>query len=440
MAETILVVDDEEDIREICSETLAECGHQVRQSGSAREAMQLLESGGIDIVLTDLRMPEISGLDLLRHVVERHAGVDVILMTGYGTVSTAVEALKLGAYDYLMKPFDTGDLAGRIARLAERRALTAENRLMREQLQTGSGLGGMVGNSAAMQEIYRLILKLAPRRQPVLITGESGTGKELVARALHERGPQASEPFVPVDCGALSATLIESELFGHVPGAFTGAAQRRVGLLASAGRGTLFLDEIGELPLELQAKLLRAIQEREFRPLGSNECRHFEARILAATNRDLAVQAREGKFRSDLYFRLNVLSIAVPPLRERKEDIPRLAQFFIARERSPEDAVTGISPEAAARLVEYKWPGNVRELANHIERAMAVTSGPLIRPKDLGLDAAAAEGGGLSFLAEVERKAIFDMLAATGGNRLEAAKRLGVGKTTLYRKLKEYRE
>ena len=440
MVDTILVVDDEEDIREICGETLRAAGCEVRTADSARHALAILEDGGIDIVLTDLRMPGMSGLDLLQYVRQHHVGVDVILMTAHSTVATAVEAIKLGAFDYLMKPFGTDDLANRIRRLAERRELVTENRLMREQLHGGAGIGGLVGTSAGMQQVYRLLLKVAPRRHPVLITGESGTGKELAARAIHEHGPNRGEPFVPVDCAALSATLIESELFGHVSGAFTGAAQRRLGLLESAGKGILFMDEIGELPLDLQSKLLRALQEREFRALGSNQQRPFEARILAASNRDLAAQARQGKFRGDLYFRLNVLSIHLPPLRERKGDIPALARHFIERE----EPGRGISREALACLAGYHWPGNVRELRNHIERALAVSETRLIQWQDLARElrslpaAASAAGEGLSYLEQVERAAILEILATAGGNRLQAAKVLGISKTTLYKKLKDY--
>jgi two-component system response regulator HydG len=263
-------------------------------------------------------MPELTGLDLLHLVKERKLDAGVILITGHASVDTAVEALKSGAYDYITKPFNLDDLVARVSRLAERRDLATENHLLRQQLKAGRGPGGMVGTSAPMQELYRVILKAAPRRQPVLITGESGAGKELVARAIHECSPAADEPFVALDCAALSSSLMESELFGHVPGAFTGATQRRVGMLASAGKGTLFLDEIGELPIDLQAKLLRALQEKEFRPLGSNQTQHFEARIVSATNRDLLAAIGEGKFREDLYFRLNVLSVQTPPLRQRR--------------------------------------------------------------------------------------------------------------------------
>jgi two-component system response regulator HydG len=295
-----------------------------------------------------------------------------------------------------------------------------------------------------MRDIFQLVLRVAPRKQPVLITGESGTGKELVARAIHDHGPTPREPFVPVDCGALSANLIESELFGHVPGAFTGAAQRRIGLLASAGRGTIFLDEIGELPLELQSRLLRAIQEREFRALGSNERQTFAARIIAATNRDLQASVDEGKFRGDLFYRLNVLQIHLPPLRERNSDIPLLVQHFIELESQAGDPVRGISSEAMTRFQNHPWPGNVRELRNQVLRAITLTDGPTIQIESLARElrrhsAVADAPAGLTYLERVERAAVIEMLRESGGNRQEAARLLGVSKTTLYKKLKDYK-
>jgi DNA-binding NtrC family response regulator len=299
---TVLIVDDQEQLRDVCCEALEEAGYEVRAVPCGEEALEVLRNAPYDILLSDIKMPGMNGLELLRRVRELSAQTEVILMTGHATVDNAVQALRLGAADYITKPFAVDELIGRIGTVAERKQLRAENLLLREQLKTGHGPGGMVGSSPRMQEMYRLILKVARHGQPALILGESGTGKELVARAIHECGPNRTQPFVPVDCGALSPTLMESELFGHMPGAFTGAAQRRVGLLASAGRGTVFLDEIGELPLEMQAKLLRAIQEREIRALGSNQQQRLEARILAATNRNLEAAIKDGKFREDLYF------------------------------------------------------------------------------------------------------------------------------------------
>jgi len=439
---TVLIVDDETDLREICREALEELGYEVSTAGSGDEALRLMESAAFDILLSDIKMPGMTGIELLKRARETNAQVDVILMTGYATVDSAIEALRLGAADYMTKPFAIDELAARVESVAERKELRVENRLLREQLKTGHGPGGMVGTSARMQELYRLILKVARHTQPALILGESGTGKELVARAVHECGPQSNQPFVPVDCGALSPTLMESELFGHVPGAFTGAAQRRVGLLAAAGKGTVFLDEIGELPLEMQAKLLRAIQEREVRALGSNQQQRLEARILAATNRNLESAIKEGKFREDLYFRLNVLSLRTPPLRERKEDIAALVAAFIDRESASASTVTGISREAMNVLMRYSWPGNVRELGNYIYRAMALSDGPLIQVRDLPIEirhgALESSGAELPKMQAAEKQAILDALASTGGHRVEAAKLLGIAKTTLYKKLKDY--
>jgi DNA-binding NtrC family response regulator len=442
MPNTVLIVEDELNIRIICSETLRAAGYDVQLAASGEQALELLDAQPIDIVLTDLKMPGMTGLDLLGKIREGYPGVDVVLMTAHATVATAVEALLLGAHDYLIKPFGVEDLTNRVNRLSERRELVADNAILREHLDTGRGPGGLVGTSAAMLRLYRTILKVGPRKGPALITGETGTGKELVAHAIHEAGLAPDSPFVPVDCAALSPTLIESELFGHLPGAFTGASQRRVGLLASAGNGTLFLDEIGELPLALQSKLLRAVQERQLRAVGSNRSERFEARIIAATNRQLEVSVKNGEFRSDLYFRLNVHSLHLPPLRDRKSDIPALVRFFMERAGNSDDSVTGISRGFMERLMQYSWPGNVRELQNHIERALASAEGPLLQVQDLalGLRCTTNERSGrtLTYLEEVERKAIAEVLDTAGGHRINAANLLGISRTTLYKKMRDY--
>jgi DNA-binding NtrC family response regulator len=439
---TVLVVDDDDAIRELCAEVLALNGFNVEQAEAAGRALQIISGGCIDIVLTDLNLPGMGGIELLRQMRQDAPEIDVVVMTGYGTIPTAVEAIRLGACDYITKPFNIDDLAALLMRVMERRDVDVEHRLLREQLALHQGVGEMVGASEPMQRLYRVLLKLAPKRHPVLITGESGTGKELIARALHVLGPAAASPFVPVDCGALSPHLIESELFGHVRGAFTGATHDREGLLGAAHQGTLFFDEIAELPFELQTKLLRALQEREFRPVGGNRSVALEARILAATNRDLEAEIEKGTFREELYFRLNVLTVAAPPLRERKSDIPLLAQHFIEHGRSADDPVTGVGAAALKLLLQYDWPGNVRELENYIHRALAVSAGPLIEPRDLParLRAAPARptGRGFTQIEKLERSAIAKTLQATGGDRVRAAKLLGIGKTTIYRKLKEY--
>jgi two-component system response regulator HydG len=303
---------------------------------------------------------------------------------------------------------------------------------------------GLSGASARMQKVYQLIAKVAMTRDPVLILGESGTGKELVARAIHSKGPWCDQPFVPIDCGALTATLIESEMFGHVRGAFTGATHARQGLLPAAGAGTVFLDEIVELPVELQSKLLRALQEHEVKPLGSNERVPVRARVVAATNQDLPAAIKRGAFRKELYFRLNVVPIKLPPLRERREDIPGLVRFFLTKHKANLGGITGVSDEAMALLMSYEWPGNVRELENCIQRALALGSAPEIRVADLPSNVLYFEGqprhdpGTLATLHELEQRAILQALEATKGDRLRAAKLLGIGKTTIYRKLKEY--
>ncbi len=443
MAIKVLVVDDEPSSRQLCLEALEGLGYEMQAVDSPSGALPFLEDGQADIVVADVRMPGGSGLDLLRIIKEKYPSVDVLMMTGFGSIPEAVEAVKLGAYDYITKPFKIDQFRALLEHMVERQRLAAENRLLREQLNTQKGLGNFVGNSPAMQQVYQTVLKVAERRHPVLILGESGTGKELVARAIHAYSPMREKHFVPVDCGSLTSTLIESELFGHVRGAFTGASQARTGLLASAGGGTVFLDEIGELPVELQAKLLRALQEREIRPLGSNEPVPLQARVLAATNRNLEAAIEKGTFREDLYFRLNVVSIRVPPLRERKSDIPALVQAFLQRYGALEEGIVGFSKEAMDRMMSYSWPGNVRELENCVQHAVSLGSGPLLELKDLppallGSLRSKTDPDEPHTLEDLERRAILNALQTAGGDRLRAAKLLGIGKTTIYRKLKEY--
>ena len=443
MGTAVLVVDDEETARTYCADVLSELGFEAQGAESAKQALEMLESGQFDIVLADVRMPGMSGLDLLKTIQETYPDIDVVMMTGYGTVASAVQAMKQGAYDYLTKPLKVEDLQHVFQRLVEKQALAAENRLLREQVKTRQGFANLIGTSPKMQKVYRLILKVAPKRHPVLIVGESGTGKELVARAIHTYSPWHMKPFVPVDCGALTPTLIESELFGHVRGAFTGATQSRVGLLAAAQGGTVFLDEVAELPVDLQAKMLRALQEREIKPIGSNERTRLDARVIAATNQDLQTAVRRGDFRKELYFRLDVVSIKIPPLRERKSDIPALVHYFLERYGGGESRVAGISYEAMTRLMSYDWPGNVREVENCVQRALALGSGSVIQMKDLPSNLLHYVKDGTQdqetpTLKQLERRAILQALEATHGDRLRAAKQLGIGKTTIYRKIKEY--
>ncbi len=429
--------------RDLCAGVAKRLGLAASTAESASHALDLLNTCGIDIVLVDPGMPGLKLLNLLKSARRNSPEADVVVIADSANADLAQQAINQGACDCIFRPFEAGDLERLLARLVQNRQLSAENRLLREQLETRRGLGALIGSSAKMQKVYEMILKVAAKRHPVLVLGESGTGKELVAHAIHSYGPLRELPFVPVDCGALSPTLVESELFGHVRGAFTGANQNRSGLLLAAGRGTLFLDEIAELPVELQAKLLRAIQEREVRPVGSNRRVPFEARLIAGTNQQLEGAITRGTFRKDLFFRLNVVSIKLPPLRDRKTDIPALAHHFMDRYGGSSGGPKDISYDAMTRLMGYSWPGNVRELENCIQRALALGSDPEIQVRDLpsNLLYAVKAGSGrrqVPTLREVERDAILHALEVTAGDRLRAAKMLGIGKTTVYRKIKEY--
>jgi len=389
-------------------------------------------------------VPQLGGLEFLKRVRASHPKIAVMVLTQYGTIETAVEATRLGAMDYVTKPFHVDELRTKMQRLVHAIELDHENHILREQLRTRPGFGGLIGVSPKMQRVYKMVQKVSQHNYPVLILGESGTGKELVARSIHFSGTRQQKPFVPVDCSGLVPTLIESELFGYVKGAFTGAQHSRQGLFATAEGGTVFLDEIGDLPVDLQAKLLRALQEREIRPVGATERIRINLRVIAATNRDLESAIRTGGFRQDLYFRLNVVQIKLPPLRERKSDIPLLVSSFLEKFSDPQRDVRTISEDAMRRLVSYDWPGNVRELENAIERAVALGSGPLLHVGDLpsnlqySPEQPLPASDELLPLEELERRAIVRALRETAGDKLAAARLLGIGKTTLYRKLKQY--
>src|SRR5208283_2740142 len=379
----LLIVDDERSIREACREVAISLGFIAHVADSAEHAFRLLQTQTIDAILLDLRLPGASGLEALRHIKAQRPEALVIVVTGYGTVQSAVQAMKQGAYEYVTKPFSIDELKLLLERVSNHLKLKSENRMLREKLKSKQGFGGMVGRAPEMEKLYRMIAKAAQSSHPVLILGESGTGKEMVARSIHFSGPFRDKPFIPVDCGSLVPTLIESELFGYVKGAFTGAVQAKEGLLSMAEGGTVFLDEIGELPVDLQAKLLRAIQEKEIRQVGSTKRTTINVRILAATNRDLEHAVAQGTFRRDLYFRLNVLNLRIPALRERRQDIPLLAAYFLdqmAREFHQERA---LSDDAMKALLAYDWPGNVRELENCLQQACAMNSGPEIQVPDL---------------------------------------------------------
>jgi DNA-binding NtrC family response regulator len=441
---SILVVDDEDATRRLCSDIARQAGLEVFQAETTERAEELLEQSPVDIVITDLKVPQLGGLELLKRIRANHPHIATMVLTQYGTIETAVEATRLGAADYVTKPFHIDELRTKIQRLVRAIELDQENRVLREQLRTRPGFGGLIGVSPKMQRLYKMIEKVSQHNYPVLILGESGTGKELVARSIHFAGSRQKKPFVPVDCSGLVPTLIESELFGYVKGAFTGAQYSRMGLLESAEGGTVFLDEIGDLPFDLQAKLLRALQEREVRPVGSTERVRINLRVIAATNRDLESAIRTGGFRQDLYFRLNVVQLRLPPLRERKSDIPLLVSSFLEKFIDPQHPMRSVSEDAMRRLMAYDWPGNVRELENAIERAVALGSGPILHAGDLPSNLQQVSGDRvpdideLLPLDELERRAIVRALRETGGDKLAAARLLGIGKTTLYRKLKQY--
>lgn len=441
---TLLVVDDEASTSSLCRDIALDAGLAVHTASTTEQALELLDQVPVDIVITDLKVPELGGLELIKNVRENFPHVAVIVLTQYGTIETAVEATRLGAKDYVTKPFHVEELRGKLDRVVRDIQLDQENRVLREQLRTRPGFGGLIGASPKMQRVYKLIEKVSQHRYPVLILGESGTGKELVARSIHFLGQRRNKPFSPVDCSSLTPTLVESELFGYVKGAFTGAHQTRAGLFESADGGTVFLDEIGDLPVDLQAKLLRVLQEREVRPVGSTERVPVDVRIIAATHRDLEAAVRSGGFRQDLFFRLNVLQIKMPPLRDRKSDIPLLVASFLEKFSDPQRPVRTISEDAMRRLMAYDWPGNVRELENAVERAVAMGSGPIVHIGDLPSNLQyKAEEKPLEVdevlpLEDLERRAIFRALRETGGDKLAAARLLRIGKTTLYRKLKYY--
>ena len=441
---SLLVVDDDDHIREVCR-AVAESSHlNVMDVSTAEEAIELLEMSSVDVLLTDLRLPGTSGLDLLRRVAHTHPDIAVVMLTQYGSIDSAVEATRMGAVDYVTKPFRVEELRARLQQVVHSVELKRENRLLREQLRTKPGFGGLIGMSPRMERVYKMIEKVSVRDHPVLILGESGTGKELVARSIHFTGSRKEKPFVPVDCSALVPTLIESELFGYVRGAFTGAMQSKQGLMEAANGGTLFLDEIGDMPLEMQVKLLRALQQREIKPVGSTDRKPINVRIVAATNRDLDFAIKKGAFRQDLYFRLNVVQVKLPPLRERKGDIPLLVASFLEKFSNPNDPPREMTEDATRRLMAYDWPGNVRELENAIERAIALGTGPYVSVHDLpsnlqypSSERAPAKEEMLP-LEELERRAILSTLHQTGGDKQATARMLGIGKTTLYRKLKQY--
>jgi two-component system response regulator HydG len=443
---TILVVDDEAAALSGLEKLLRSEGYRVATARDGQEALERLDEEVPDVVVSDLKMPRLDGFGLLAAIRERDATLPVIVVTAYGDVPTAVRAMREGAESYLVKPIDFDELTLGIERALEKRALRTEAADLRRALaeREEAGLGELVGGSPAMQRVYRIAQQVAAARATVLITGESGTGKGALARAIHAHGPRKDGPFVTLHCAALAESLLESELFGHERGSFTGADRRRVGRFEQADGGTLFLDEIGEIPPSVQVKLLRVLQERTFERVGGNSTVKVDVRLVAATNKDLALEVQEGRFREDLYYRLNVVHIEMPPLRERGQDVIVLARHFLAR-HAQENAkpVRGFTDAAVAKLLAYRWPGNVRELENAIERAVVLTQGDLIDAADLPMEVAPTSANGPprvpgSTLAEIERHAILATLEACGGSTTQAAAMLDVSVRTIQYRLSQW--
>ncbi|MEW5742229.1 MAG: sigma-54 dependent transcriptional regulator [Myxococcota bacterium] len=458
---SVLVADDEASIRHVLSLVLGEHGYEVRAVADGEEALKELSARSYDVVISDVRMPKVDGLSLLKTALASHPDLTFLVMSAYGSKDQALEAVAAGAYDFIQKPFKPEEIVFVLKKAEERQRLVRENRRLRGQAETASPLDRLQGESEAMGALKRQIARVAPVSTTVLVAGESGTGKELVARAIHELSPRAKEPFITVNCGAIPAGLIESELFGHAKGAFTDARQARRGLFSEADGGTLFLDEVGELPMAAQVKLLRVLQEGEVRPVGESRAEKVDVRVVAATLRDLAKLVEKSEFREDLYFRLNVVQLKVPPLRERKGDVLPLAQAFLARfnrEFNREPPIERFSPEAEALLTGYSWPGNVRELENAVERAVLLADGRLVLPENLpeklwaaraaepqlpasGLELPRPEAVQYSLkraIHEVEERFIRAALRRTRGNRTRAAELLQISHRALLYKLKDY--
>jgi DNA-binding NtrC family response regulator len=439
----VLVVDDEEIVRESLSGWLRKDGYTAVAAAEGKSALEALRADRWAIVLLDLKMPGMDGLQVLEEGRRLRPDATFVMMTAYATVDTAVAAMKLGAYDYLVKPFDPDELSLLVQRIVSQQALLLENEALRRALKREYGFHDLVSKSPAMQRVFDLARVAARSSSTILVLGESGSGKEVLARAIHAESPRSAGPFVAISCAALTETLLESELFGHEKGAFTGAATRRKGKFEMARGGTLFLDEVGDVSPKLQLDLLRVLEERRFQRVGGSETLDADVRVVAATNRDLAKAVATGSFREDLFYRLNVIPITLPPLRERPEDVPLLVQHFLDRlSKELQRRLDGVSPEGMAALVAHAWPGNVRELRNVLERGAVVAKGNVIQLSDLGLPApsaaAGAPRGDPATLEEVEKRHIGDVLAWTGGNVTHAARVLGIDRMTLYNKMKKY--
>lgn len=443
----ILVVEDEELMRNILRRILEDAGYRIKTADSAENALEIFKTSDIDIVLTDIRMTGMDGLELLDQIKNIDPEALVIIMTAYSSVDSAIAALRKGAYDYITKPFVNEDLLQTIKNALRQRELFQENRSLRRELDKHYSFLEIIGKSVAMQSVFRLIEKVATTNANILIQGESGTGKELVARAIHRQSQRSNKPFVAINCGALPESLLESELFGHTKGSFTGATSDKQGLFRAAENGTLFLDEIGEIPISLQVKLLRALQEHEVTPIGATVPIKFNARIVAATNRNLDEEVNKGNFREDLFYRLNVIEIFLPPLRERREDIPLLIKYFIGKVAKEQDsAEKRINKDAISALLNYHWQGNIRELQNAVERAF-ILSGDEIDLEHLPPKVRANSNHGFEIrdpnglnptLEEVERRYVLEIMKSVNQDKSLAANILGIDLSTLYRKLKRY--
>jgi two-component system, NtrC family, response regulator HydG len=443
----ILIVDDDPGHQSSLSILIKGWGYEVFTADNGALAVENVRKRPFDAVLMDVRMAEMDGIEALRRIKEYNPAVPVLIMTAYSSVDSAVQALKSGAYDYLTKPLDFDELRITLERALDHTRLAVENRALKEQLPRSFQLDAIIGKSPSMQALLEMVAMVAPSEATVLITGESGTGKELVAKAIHGLSPRKNAPLVTVNCAALSETLLESELFGHEKGAFTGADRRREGRFVLADKGVIFLDEIGEIPLPMQAKLLRVLQEREVQRVGSDTPIQVDVRIIAATNRDLSRAVSRGEFREDLFYRLNVVTLRVPPLRERKEDLPLLAQHFLTLfgEKNRKN-LRGFTPQAMDLLLRHDWPGNVRELENAVERAVIMAMSNWVGENDLPLVVLQGSPDSLEPSVEagarplevVEKEAVLSTLEQTGGNKSEAARLLGISRVTLHKKLKKY--
>ncbi|MFC1556485.1 sigma-54-dependent transcriptional regulator [candidate division KSB1 bacterium] len=437
----ILCVDDESNVLTVLKRTLEAEGFEVFIASSGKAALTVLEKKNCDIALIDYKMPEMNGIELVKRIKENGCDIESIMVTAYGDVSLIVKAIKEGAHDYIIKPFNDELLVSTIRKVLEYKKLLHENRNLKNQLRRRYAFENLVGSSPVMKGIFSIIDKVKDSSNTVLIHGESGTGKEQIAKAIHYSGNRKNELFIPVDCTSINPNIIESELFGHVRGAFTGAHQAKEGLLKSAGRGTIFLDEIAEIPPNIQVKHLRALQEMVIKPVGSTKMEKIEARVLAATNKNIYEAIEKGEFREDLFYRLNVVSIEVPPLREHKKDIPRLVDHFIEKYNTDEREIKGITQKAIEALMGYRWPGNIRQLENCIERAFVLGTGEYIDVVDLPQEILLQKSEGtveLGALDAIEKEHIIKTILQVKGNKLKAAEALGIRRSTLYSKIKKY--